>query len=96
MELQIGDWVGFNGVVGFVEEIDLDDIIGKPYLIIFTKNRMGQLVNIGMWKSEDDLIKIPPYLEMHEIEQLIDLALVMGDKEWFMELTEQLKFERAW
>lgn len=99
MELKVGDWVELKereigeGAIGFIEDLDPED---DSYWIIFVTNPYGKRINAGKWKHESQLRALPPGLDENQLTILIDLALKIGDKDWFMELTEQLKFERAW
>lgn len=91
---QIGDWVSGTSLKderfrGYIEDIhdtgyatiriiesDNEKAIGKT-----SKSHLNRLKKLEM----------TPFQSIGQIYNLIDLALVNKDKEWFMELTTQLK-----
>lgn len=55
-----------------------------------TLARGKQVIEMDMLEPMDD------FLEEEDLMILIDMALDLGDKEWFQELTNQLPVEMSW
>jgi hypothetical protein len=93
-KVKAGDWVCIinhrskNGFLGFISKIDRES---EGYQIIITKDRKGRKTpNLLIWVDLEQLVPILEYKDEDDLLALIDLALDLNDKEWFMELTEQL------
>lgn len=93
----VGDWIKIKGQygnpdrIGYIYEIDLYRVfivVTSPKLLVKTQADYDK-AKVGVYKN----ITVP--LEQYEFNEaelysLIDLALVWHDKEWFMELTDNL------
>jgi uncharacterized protein YpiB (UPF0302 family) len=79
-----GDWV-FNkndGTRGFV-----DTSAYHASVITFIRN--GHLITSNV--SNHSLMRLGDDLRSEELFELINLALIMGDRNWFYQLSEELK-----
>jgi hypothetical protein len=97
-QLKIGDWVKGktkNGelIRGYIETVDLLQGTTKVYVI-----ECDHAVTIG--RTVETLIrwvkKIPDSSFEHEeqLKELIDVALLAKDEQWFMELSKRLTLVR--
>lgn len=85
-----GDWVILNSTNDLGKIIDVDDPV---YIVEWvTRNRrkaIGKsLVNVRMIRPAP--LELGPFSE-EDLKFLIDWALVTKNRDWFLELTEQLK-----
>lgn len=91
----VGEWViiaggRFHRWVGYITKYDFED---DRYYVRLTIDSAGVVVNTGIWFDTDRLLTFEASLEKDDLLALIDLALDMNDKEWFLELSSQLENE---
>lgn len=91
--ISVGEWVvidggRFQGWTGYITKYDFED---DRYYVRLTLDSAGIAVNTGIWFDTDRLTLKNSLIE-DDLFPLIDLALDMNDKEWFLELTSQLLF----
>ncbi|MED3441980.1 IDEAL domain-containing protein [Bacillus subtilis] len=86
--LKVGDWVSFTCdhgrlLMGKVSRLDGSIVMVKVGRKVYYRKR------------KDELQKIPhrdaPKFDSDELRLIIDIALDAKDRQWFRELTEQLK-----
>lgn len=86
--LKVGDWVSFTCdhgrlLMGKVSRLDGSIIMVKVGRKVYYRKR------------KDELQKIPhrdaPKFDSDELRLIIDIALDAKDRQWFREITEQLK-----
>lgn len=86
--LKVGDWVSFTCdhgrlLLGKVSRLDGSIIMVKVGRKVYYRKR------------KDELQKIPqrdaPKFDSDELRAMIDIALDAKDRQWFRELTQQLK-----
>lgn len=86
IEIFEGDWVSAKGngivVTGYVEEIRRNSVVIRLV--------DGEIINASSWvvKKMDDT------LHAEDLDTMIDFSLIIGDEEWFRELSE-LKYKRG-
>ncbi|MBD2871325.1 IDEAL domain-containing protein [Paenibacillus arenilitoris] len=95
MKFNVSDWVqGKTGegelIQGFIETMDILQGIATVY-VVHSDNEatIGKVVAVReQWvrKLPDNTLEDAQY-----VQNLIDMALATRDKEWFMELTNELK-----
>ncbi|HBO5951434.1 IDEAL domain-containing protein [Bacillus siamensis] len=85
IEIFKGDWVSAKGngivVTGYVEEM-----LGKAVIIRLVD---GEKIKASIRVVE----KMDDTLHAEDLDTMIDFSLIMGDEEWFRELSE-LKYKR--
>ncbi|MGA4837211.1 IDEAL domain-containing protein [Bacillus velezensis] len=85
IEIFKGDWVSAKGngivVTGYVEEM-----LGKAVIIRLVD---GEKIKASIRVVE----KMDDTLQAEDLDTMIDFSLIMGDEEWFRELSE-LKYKR--
>jgi hypothetical protein len=89
-----GEWVRIvncrlGGCSGYIVRYDAED---DTYKIKITKNAQGRAFVKNQWINADFVMK-DRHRDEDELLALIDHALDMGDKEWFLELTALLPEE---
>lgn len=89
-----GEWVQIvncrlSGFSGYIVRYDLED---HTYKLMLTKDPKGRPIVKSQWINADYVMK-NRFRDEDELLALIDLALAMNDKEWFLELTSQLPEE---
>jgi hypothetical protein len=96
--LKVGDWIKGKSrdgelMIGYVDSLD---ILDEKVNATITSSDDVTLVGKTIPMSTNGVKKLPePQVKNKEqIQYLIDLALVTGDEDWFMELSEQLKTMR--
>ncbi|WP_079508727.1 IDEAL domain-containing protein [Mesobacillus jeotgali] len=96
--LKVGDWIKGKSrdgelIIGYVESLD---ILDEKVNATITSSDDETLVGKTIPMSSNGVKKLPePQVKNKEqIQFLIDLALVTGDEEWFMELSQQLRAMR--
>jgi hypothetical protein len=79
-----GDWVvdKFSGAVGTV--------VKKHWTAVLVRFN-----GVVVYRYPDLLEAAPLDIQQEDIQDMIELALLTGDKEWFMELTERMNFYRS-
>lgn len=86
IEIFEGDWVSAKGngivVTGYVEEIRRNSVVIRLV--------DGEIINA----SSRVVKKMNDTLHAEDLDTLIDFSLIIGDKEWFRELSE-LKYKRG-
>lgn len=86
IEIFKGDWVSAKGngivVTGYVEEIRRNSIIIRLV--------DGEIINA----SSRVVKKMDDTLHAEDLDTMIDFSLIIGDEEWFRELSE-LKYKRG-
>jgi uncharacterized protein YpiB (UPF0302 family) len=87
-----GEWVQIidhrmRGCTGYILKYDaLDD----EYRMMITRDSKGKILQGKFYIKADQLVPIKESKDEDDLLALIDLALDLNEKEWFMELTEQL------
>lgn len=89
-----GTWVQIvncrlSGFSGYIVRYDLED---HTYKLMLTKDPKGSPIVKSQWINADYVMK-DRLRDEDELLALIDHALDMNDKEWFLELTSQLPEE---
>ncbi len=89
-----GEWVRIvncrlAGCSGYIVRYDPED---HTYKLMLTKDSNGRPTVKSQWINADYVMK-DRLRDEDELLALIDHALDMNDKEWFMELTAQLPEE---
>ncbi|MBN8192913.1 IDEAL domain-containing protein [Bacillus sp. NTK074B] len=96
--LKVGDWIKgtlLTGelIIGYVENLDNQGSAVKAKIVTSDnktiEGRSLPLLNRQVNKIPDTHVK-----NKEQIQFLIDLALVTGDQEWFLELTAKLNAMR--
>ncbi|MNU55803.1 hypothetical protein D3C71_448870 [compost metagenome] len=91
-ELKIGDWVSSEDAKGNVYTGWIEDF--PQYFPTF----------VGVWDVHLQLIaavpknatvRLPNYLAYEHLQQLADLALELKDREWFLQITEEMQLYGA-
>ena len=93
-EFKIGDWVlfaynnRFSGYVGFINKFDSND---NEYRVFITRDPDGKPVKGGIWADSSNLIYYNnASLDEDDLWSLIDVAIDLKDRDWFLELTAKL------
>lgn len=94
--LEVGQWVQLTGVfriinghIGFVEAYSDKH---EMYYVRFVKTSDGvPIKEKGYWVENENLVSLDAWPHLDDITELINMALDMGDKGWFEELTNMLK-----
>lgn len=91
-KIKVGDWVMIidHRLTGYTGYINKNDVEAEQYQIKVTKDKNGKNVNGRTWVEWDQVILTNELIDDVVLSALIDLALDMNDKEWFMELSAQL------
>ncbi|RBP86179.1 IDEAL domain-containing protein [Cytobacillus firmus] len=89
-----GDWVEviqtrLKGFTGYILYRLIDE---EGYIVKLTKDPKGCHVEIVIWIGREVLAPFVRLVEEEDLHALIDLALSTNDKQWFLELTDQLPF----
>ncbi|EFV78978.1 hypothetical protein HMPREF1013_00862 [Bacillus sp. 2_A_57_CT2] len=89
-----GEWVRIvncrlSGHSGYILKYDPED---HTYKLMLTKDPNGRTLVKSKWINADYVMK-DRHRDEDELLALIDYALDMNDKEWFLELTAQLPEE---
>ncbi|WP_100001124.1 hypothetical protein [Bacillus velezensis] len=86
IEIFKGDWVSAKGngivVTGYVEEIRRNSVVIRLV--------DGEIINA----SSRVVKKMDDTLHAEDLDTMIDFSLIIGDEEWFRELSE-LKYKRG-
>ncbi|RBP86067.1 IDEAL domain-containing protein [Cytobacillus firmus] len=87
-----GDWVevvntNLRGCTGYILNLLLDE---EGYKVKITADQRGKHIEGVIWIAKEDLVPCVNLVDEHDLLTLIDLALVTNDKQWFLELTDQL------
>ncbi|WP_280772300.1 IDEAL domain-containing protein [Salipaludibacillus daqingensis] len=92
--LSKGDWVKGkpqNGelIIGFVERMgSLEGVVSVTVATSDKKDTVGKTIQM-LTKNVEKLPEFQAETE-EELQYLIDLALLTGDEDWFLELTSKL------
>lgn len=91
---QVGDWVSGTSLKderfrGYIEEIHETGYATVRVIESDNEQAIGKLSKSHLQRLKK--LEVTPFQHEGQIQNLIDLALVNKDKEWFMELTTQLK-----
>lgn len=95
MQFQVGDWIqgetwDKQKIYGYVVKIEDPEDIMKVYIIdSVNKELIGRMIHVlskSIKKVLDTVVT-----EGAALEQLIDMALLTKDEEWFEQLIAQLK-----
>lgn len=91
--MKIGQWVtvynksGYKKIIGYVERLTLD---GAKLRITYPKRIFNKTVVVDEIFDDFKVEEIDTaILSDNDKKILIDTALILGDKEWFMELTNK-------
>ncbi|MFE4523975.1 IDEAL domain-containing protein [Cytobacillus firmus] len=95
-----GDWVEvtdtrLRGCTGYILN-RLWDVEGdreKGYKVKLTADQRGNHIEADIWIGGEDLAPCVNMIDEGDLLTLIDLALETNDKQWFLDLTEQLPEE---
>lgn len=95
MQFQVGEWVqgetwDKQRIYGYIIKIEDPEDIMKVYIVdSVNKELIGRMIHV-LSKSIE---KVPDTVVTEEaaLEQLIDIALLTKDEEWFERLIAQLK-----
>lgn len=87
-ELQVGDWVSSedadgNVYKGWIEEFP----IHFPSFLMMRCLNIGKLVAV----SKGATVRLPNYATYEQLQQMADLALELKDREWFLQITEEMQ-----
>ncbi|RBP86238.1 IDEAL domain-containing protein [Cytobacillus firmus] len=87
-----GDWVevvntNLRGCTGYILNLLLDE---EGYKVKITADQKGNHIEEVIWIAKEELVPCVNLVDEHDLLTLIDLALVTNDKQWFLELTDQL------
>jgi uncharacterized protein YpiB (UPF0302 family) len=87
-----GEWVQIidhrlKHCTGFILKYDALD---ENYRMMVTRDSNGKPLREKITIEEDQLLPTRIFKDEDDLFALIDLALDLNDKEWFMELTEKL------
>lgn len=90
-----GEWVQIvncrlSGYSGYILRYDPED---DSYKLMITKDPKGKPIVKSHWINADYVAPWKAIRAENDLNALIDLALDIGDKEWFLELTAQLPEE---
>lgn len=90
-----GDWVEvvdtrLRGCTGYILNGLLDE---EGYKVKLTADQRGNHIEAVIWIGREDLAPCVHLIDDDDLLTLIDLALETNDKQWFLELTEQLPEE---
>lgn len=91
-----GQWVQIvgafriiNGYVGFVETYNPKH---NMYHVRFVRNKKGDLfAEKAGWVEQENLAPLDSRIHIDDFNELINMALDMGDEKWFEELSNMLK-----
>lgn len=91
---QIGDWVSGTSLKderfrGYIEEIHDTGYATVRIIESDNERAIGKRSKSHLHRMKK--LEITPFQSIGHIHNLIDLALMNKDKEWFMELTTKLK-----
>lgn len=91
---QIGDWVSGTSLKderfrGYIEEIHDTGYVTIRIIESDHKEAIGKVSKSHLQRIKK--LDISPIQSIGQLQNLIDLALINQDKEWFMELTAELK-----
>lgn len=97
VNLEIGDWVKGESKYGELVHGYIETVNPSQGTVKVTVVASDNVTTIG--KTIELLNKVerltpPVFKTEEEVKSMIDLALLIKDKEWFMELTEKLKSMR--
>lgn len=92
--LQIGDWIKGQSadgelILGYIDSVNDQEQFAKVMVVTSDNNEaIGKTIPI----KQKQLKKIPnvQVTNIEQLRSLIDVALLTGDKEWFMELSDKL------
>lgn len=92
--LQIGDWIKGKSadgelILGYIDSVNDQEQFAKVMVVTSDNNEaIGKTIPI----KQKQLKKIPnvQVINIEQLRSLIDVALITGDKEWFMELSDKL------
>lgn len=92
-KLEIGSWIiivghpFLTGCTGYITEEDKDV---EEFRIRITKNKKGNHVRkYYLWINYDRVVP-DRFKDEDDLLALIDLAIDLNDKEWFLQLTEEV------
>lgn len=97
VNLEIGDWVKGESkhgelVHGYIETVNPSQGTVKVTVVASDNvNTIGKTIEL---LNKVERLTPPVFKTEEEVKSMIDLALLIKDKEWFMELTEKLKSMR--
>ncbi|EWG12726.1 IDEAL domain-containing protein [Cytobacillus firmus] len=89
-----GEWIKvvntrLKGYTGYIVNRLLED----GYKVKITRDPDGKSIEATIWIGVEDIASFDEGVEEDDLLTLIDLALATNDKQWFLELTEQLPEE---
>lgn len=97
--LLIGDWIrgklkSGELIHGYIEAIEPTNGVIKVKVVQSDNSHLiGRTIGLlNKWVEKTAVTKA---IHNEQLLQLIDVALAAGDKEWFMELTSQLKSDNV-
>ncbi|MNM35302.1 hypothetical protein D3C81_459920 [compost metagenome] len=87
-ELKVGDWVSSEDAGGKVYMGWVDDLpIHFPSFLTMCCIRSGITVAV----AREATVRLPDYATYEQLQQLADLALELKDREWFLQITEEMQ-----
>lgn len=93
-EFAKGEWIKVinTRLIGYTGYI-INRLLEDGYKVKLTKDPKGNSIEAIIWIGAEDLVSCEDKVEEDDLLALIDFALATNDKQWFLELTEQLPEE---
>ncbi|MBG9653714.1 IDEAL domain-containing protein [Cytobacillus firmus] len=89
-----GEWIKVinTRLIGYTGYI-INRLLEDGYKVKLTKDPQGNSIEAIIWIGAEDIVSCEEKVEEDDLLALIDFALATNDKQWFLELTEQLPEE---
>ncbi|MNT54809.1 IDEAL domain protein [compost metagenome] len=87
-----GDWVYGINHKKLISEYVLEEVNGSVRIKIVYPEK--SVIDEAVLVEGFNVTPLPSHLITEDLNVLIDMALSLGDKEWFNELTDELKSNR--